>query len=230
MRTFAIGDIHGHTGALDALLEALPAAEDDLLIFLGDYVDKGPDVPGTLDRLIEIAASRRAIFLRGNHDQLMLDAKASTALHLPGWECLSGGDPLRSYGSGTTRKLLRDVPEAHWTFLKDTCRNHHETDDYIFVHAGITPDRRPAEETLDNLQWQKLHHAQPHGSGRTVICGHTAQKSGEIADLGHTICIDTGISHGRRLTALALDTFEFWQTSRDGKMFSGKLDRQERVA
>lgn len=230
MRIFAIGDIHGHTGALDALLATLPAADDDLLLFLGDYVDKGPDVPGTLDRLIEVASSRQALFLRGNHDQLMLDAKKSPALHLPGWECLSGGEPLRSYGSGTTRKLLRQVPEEHWTFLRETCRNYHETDDFLFVHAGISPDRQPAEETLDNLQWQKLHHARPHNSGKTVVCGHTAQKNGEIADLGHTICIDTGISHGARLTALALDTFEFWQVDAGGATRTGRLQREHSVA
>ena len=225
MRTFAIGDIHGHLTALDALLEALPAKKKDQLIFLGDYVDKGPDIPGTLDRLIEIAASRNAIFLRGNHDQLMIDAKKSPALHLPGWECLSGGEPLRSYGKGTTRKLLKGVPAEHWTFLKDTCQDYHETDEFVFVHAGIRPDRAPADETLDTLQWQKLHHAEPHGSGRTVICGHTAQKSGEIADLGHTICIDTALAKGRQLTALALDTFEFWQADQEGATSSGKLKR-----
>ena len=208
MRTFAIGDIHGHLTALDALLDALPAGQDDLLIFLGDYVDKGPDIPGTLDRLIEINAKREAVFLRGNHDQLMLDANESPALHLPGWECLSGGDPLRSYGKGTTRKLLKGVPDEHWGFLKDTCQAYHETEEFLFVHAGIRPDRAPADETLDTLQWQKLHHAEPHGSGRTVICGHTAQKSGEIADLGHTICIDTALAKGQRLTGLALDTFD----------------------
>jgi serine/threonine protein phosphatase 1 len=225
MRLFAIGDIHGHLTALEALLAALPTGKDDLLIFLGDYVDKGPDVPGVLDRLIGLEQQGQAIFLRGNHDQLMLDAKKSPALHLPGWECLSGGDPLGSYGKGTTRKLLKGVPEEHWHFLKKTCRNYHETDNFVFVHAGITPERTPAEESLDNLQWQKLHHAKPHSSGRTVICGHTAQKSGEIADLGHTICIDTAIAKGQRLTGLALDTFEFWQADPDGKTSSGKLER-----
>lgn len=227
MRLFAIGDIHGHLTALDALLAALPAKKDDLLIFLGDYVDKGPDVHGVLERLIEIGLSRpNTIFLRGNHDQLMIDAHRNPSLHLPTWECLSGGEPLRSYGPGRTKKLLKEVPDAHWTFLEETCSNYHETDHFLFVHAGLRPDRAPAEESLDTLLWQKLTHATAHQSGRTVICGHTAQKSGTIADLGHTICIDTAISKGGTLTALALDRFEFWQASPEGEVTTGKLDRE----
>ncbi|MDA1006788.1 MAG: metallophosphoesterase family protein, partial [Verrucomicrobia bacterium] len=147
MRVFAIGDIHGHLTALDTLLATIPAQKDDLLVFLGDYVDKGPDVPGVLDRLIALNTERQAIFLRGNHDQLMLDAKKDPALHLPGWECLSGGDPLASYGKGTTRKLLKSVPPAPFDFLQNTCRNFHETERFLFVHAGLNPDRAPAEES-----------------------------------------------------------------------------------
>ena len=188
-------------------------------------MDKGPDVPGTLNRLIKISEQRNAIFLRGNHDQLMLDAKKSPSLHLPGWECLSGGDPLASYGRGTTHRLLKSVPEEHWTFLMKTCQNFHETDDFLFVHAGIRPERAPADETLDNLHWQKLPYAEAHDSGKTVICGHTAQGSGKIADLGHTICIDTGLTKGKHLTALALDNFEFWQADAEGHTSSGKLNR-----
>lgn len=223
MRVFAIGDIHGHLTALDTLLATIPAQKDDLLVFLGDYVDKGPDVPGVLDRLIALNTERQAIFLRGNHDQLMLEAKEDPALHLPGWECLSGGDPLASYGKGTTRKLLKSVPPAHFDFLQNTCRNFHETENFLFVHAGLNPDRAPAEESLDTLHWQKLPHAAAHHSGKTVICGHTAQASGQIADLGHTICIDTGLTKGHHLTALALDTFEFWQATASGETSSGKL-------
>ena len=224
MRTFAIGDIHGHLTALDALLAVIPANKDDLLVFLGDYVDKGPDIPGVLNRLIEISESRNAIFLRGNHDQLMLDARKEPALHLPGWECLSGGAPLASYGKGSTRKLLKAVPKEHISFLKNAAR-FHETEDFIFVHAGISPDRAPADEGKDTLQWQKLPHAAAHNSGKTVICGHTAQKTGKIADLGHTICIDTAIAKGVQLTALDLDSFQFWQADPDGNTSNGKLDR-----
>ena len=223
MRVFAIGDIHGHLPALDALLAILPASEEDLLVFLGDYVDKGPDVPGVLDRLIELNKQSKAVFLRGNHDQLMLDAHQNPTLHLPSWECLSGGDPLASYGTGKTRKLIKEVPAAHWDFLKETCLNYHETDTHIFVHAGIRADQHPADETVDTLHWQKLPHAAAHRSGKTVICGHTAQDNGEIADLGHTVCIDTGITKGHHLTALALDNYEFWQTGADGSTSSGKL-------
>ena len=74
MKTFVIGDIHGYPGALDALLEVVPFGPDDRLLFLGDYVDKGPDTKGVLDRLVNFSSRPNTIFLRGNHDQMLLDA------------------------------------------------------------------------------------------------------------------------------------------------------------
>ena len=65
--------------------------------------------------------------------------------------------------------------------------------------------------------------AAPHGSGRTVVCGHSAQASGRIADLGHTICIDTGITKGGKLTCLELSGFDYWQASADGTIGTGRL-------
>ncbi len=73
MRLLTIGDIHGHTIALNALLDELSPSSSDDLVFLGDYVDKGPDVAGTLELLSKLSREHDWIFLRGNHDQMMLD-------------------------------------------------------------------------------------------------------------------------------------------------------------
>jgi serine/threonine protein phosphatase 1 len=222
VRLLAIGDIHGHLCALDSLLEAVGLRDDDQLVFLGDYVDKGPNVKGVIDRLLEIATTRKAIFLRGNHDQMMADALRDTS-KISVWECLGGEKPLASYGEGTLADLIRKVPAEHRLFLEEICADYFVTADYIFVHGGIRAHVEPFEEDRERLLWTTLSLAERHASGRTVICGHSSQRSGAIADLGHTICIDTGITRAGWLTCLALDTFEFWQATPEGNCRSGRL-------
>src|SRR6187549_1539606 len=133
MQTFVIGDIHGHTRALQGLLAAIPLSDEDCLIFLGDYVDKGPDVKGTLELLCGLASRSHTIFLRGNHDQIFLDAHLDPTKFLV-WETLAGQNPLASYGAGSSEDLIRVVPFHQWYFLENTCVNWHETEDFIFVH------------------------------------------------------------------------------------------------
>jgi serine/threonine protein phosphatase 1 len=222
MKIFAIGDIHGHLTALKALLEVVPFVPGDLLVFLGDYVDKGPDVRGVLELLCGFAERPNTIFLRGNHDQMLVDACLDSSKFAI-WECLAGPDPLASYGGGTTEDLLGSIPEVHLEFLRNRCVDHFEIDRFIFVHGGIRPGRSPAQEDTDHLHWLTLSMALPQETVRTVICGHSAQASGKIADLGHTICIDTGISKGGRLTCLDLSDFGYCQSTVDGMIHRGRL-------
>ncbi|MEK7950704.1 metallophosphoesterase family protein [Luteolibacter soli] len=222
MKTFVIGDIHGYLRALDALLDAVPFGPDDLLLFLGDYVDKGPDTKGVLDRLANFSSRPNTVFLRGNHDQMLLDAHLDPDKYSI-WESLAGDDPLASYGSGDSSELIEQIPESHWHFLAQTCVDFLEDERFIFVHAGIRSHLSPQEEDTDHLHWLTLSMAQPHFSHRTVICGHSAQASGIIADLGHTICIDTGISKGKFLTCLELGSFHYWQSSPEGRIQDGLL-------
>jgi serine/threonine protein phosphatase 1 len=218
VHTFAIGDIHGHSAALDFLLSAVLPQADDLLIFMGDYVDKGPDTKGVLDRLSVLSQRPNTIFLRGNHDQMMLDAYRDPE-KVEIWRCLAGEYPLASYGS----EDLDMVPPEHWTFLEDRCQNYHETNTHIYVHAGLRAQVSPSDETPERLQWTTLELAGAHHSGKLVICGHTAQHSGLIADLGHTICIDTGMSRNGWLTCLSVDRLEFLQANDSGRIREGML-------
>jgi serine/threonine protein phosphatase 1 len=227
MNIFAIGDIHGHLTALDALLASISATPDDTIVFLGDYVNKGPDVRGTLDRLWALHKTRKCVFLRGNHDQIMIDARHK-ASKIPIWESLGGEETLMSYGSGTTGEVMKLIPEQHWEFLEHVCRNYYQTDDYIFVHGGIRSRVSAKKEKPERLLWTTLNDAAPHKSGRTVICGHTSQKNGRIADLGHTICIDTAMGKDVLLTCLKLGTFRFWQSDPRGRVTSGRLKRKTR--
>jgi serine/threonine protein phosphatase 1 len=222
VRTLVIGDIHGNAVALDALLGAIGPLADDQFIFLGDYVDKGPDPKGVIERLIAFSANHRAVFLRGNHDQLMLDARNDPA-KIATWESLAGKSPLASYSQDELQKGLETVPPGHWHFLESTCRDYFEDSRFIFVHGGIRPEMEPSLEMVERLHWTTLRDAAPHKSGRIVICGHSAQKTGKIADFGHTICIDTAITRGGWLTCLNVETFEFWQANAQGECQIGRL-------
>jgi serine/threonine protein phosphatase 1 len=211
-RTIAIGDIHGCSRALDALIAAIGPAPVDEIVTLGDYVDRGPDTPGVLDRLIALGSRCRLVPLLGNHDELMLDA-------------LTGGDPLDWYGSGGLATLesydrwrrFDAIPARHVDFLRG-CRNYHETETHIFAHASYDPDLPMTDQSIAKLRWAKLRLARParHHSGRIAVVGHTSQKSGEILNLGHLICIDTYCHGGGWLTALDAQSGRLWQVNRHG--------------
>jgi serine/threonine protein phosphatase 1 len=141
----------------------------------------------------------------------------------PIWESLAGDCPLSGYAGATVAARLEIVPAEHWNFLETGCHNYFETPEYIFVHGGLRSHLDPAQEDAEHLQWMTLASAEKHYSGRKVICGHSPQASGRIADLGHTIGVDTGIAQGGWLSCLALESGEFWQADAQGQCRSGKL-------
>ena len=214
-RTIAIGDIHGCSAALEALLEAIRPSPDDVVITLGDYIDRGPDSKGVLDRLIDLGRRCRLVPLLGNHDQVLLDV-CSGKDPIDSLLDMGGAATLDSYGPGRSLDL---IPDEHYEFL-ESCRLYHETETHIFVHANYDPDLPMAEQWVGTLLWESLR-AQtpgPHESGKTVVLGHSSQKNGEILDLGHLICIDTFCYGNGWLTALDVGTGEIWQADREGGM------------
>jgi serine/threonine protein phosphatase 1 len=222
MRTLAIGDIHGCSRALNGLLDMVHPGPDDLVVTLGDYVDRGPDSRGVLDRLLGLPARCRHVALRGNHDQMMLDARTDLDA-LRDWLQCGGRETLQSYGTAGKEGMLADVPVEHWDFLESVCVPYFETDTHLFVHANLYPDLPLAEQPTYMLYWEKLHDAGPHVSGKTVVVGHTAQKSGVPLDLGHAVCIDTFVYGSGWLTCLDVATGELWQASEDGRRRTGWL-------
>ncbi len=214
-RTIAIGDIHGCSAALVALIDAIRPRPEDSIVTLGDYIDRGPDSRGVLDRLIELGQTCRLVPLLGNHDQMLLDVRSGK--YPIYWLLDIGGTTtLDSYGPGRDLSL---IPEEHFEFL-ESCLDCHETGTHIFVHANYYPDIPIAEQPVGMLRWESLRDMTPgpHDSGKRAIVGHTSQKSGEILDLGHLKCIDTYCYGGGWLTALDVDTEEVWQADRDGKL------------
>jgi serine/threonine protein phosphatase 1 len=214
-RTIAIGDIHGCSAALAALIDAIKPGPDDVLVTLGDYINRGPDSRGVLELLIDLERRCRLVALLGNHDQMLLDVRAG---RFPiSWLLDIGGRAtFASYGDRCDLEL---IPEEHYEFLAE-CLDYHETASHIFIHANYYPDLPMDDQPGSMLRWESLREGTPgpHDSGKTVIAGHTSQKSGEILDLGFLKCIDTYCYGGGWLSALDVDTAEVWQANRHGEM------------
>ena len=156
----------------------------------------------------------------------MMLRSRNDASELKMWTSVGGLQTLGSYGPSLGRTgTLNDVPTEHWQFLESDCIDYHETDTHIFVHAGVDPHLPLNEQKELRLFWEFLNPAQPirHISGKTVIVGHTSQKSGEILDLGTTICIDTHAYNGGWLTCLDAISRRYWQVNIMGKVRTGLI-------
>lgn len=214
-RILAIGDIHGCWVALQTLVTSVPIHDDDLVITLGDYVDRGPDSRAVLDWLVTRKAAGQLIPLRGNHEVMMLEAREGEDME-HGWLGVGGRATLASYTNGTEGQLS-DVPASHWQFLEQTQR-FYETQTHFFVHANALPDWPLQEQPDDALFWEKFHDTPPHQSGKIMICGHTPQKSFRPRNIGHAICIDTWVYHNGWLTCIDPEAGEYWQANQQGHL------------
>lgn len=217
-RTLAIGDVHGHLVALDALLAALNLRPGDRLVFVGDYVNGGLDSAGVLDRISGLVADRGAVALRGNHDDMFL-----SALQYPqrreGFLAIGGQSTLDSYPDSS----FDSVPPEHQRFLRDGLVNAFQTESHIFVHAGVVRDLPVDQQPREVLLWQRVQSSAGHASGKVVVCGHSSQKSTEVLDLGHTICIDTNIKGGGWLTCLDVGSGAIVQADERGRLRERRL-------
>lgn len=227
MRILAIGDIHGYPTALDAVLEAAAPTSEDWIVCVGDYVDRGPDSRGVIDRLLELQKTGRLVALRGNHEEMMMTSREEPGL-LPMWLMNGGDQTLQSYAPAGRMATLDEIPRSHWNFLDHICVDSFETEHHIFVHADAMPKVPLAAQPPQVLRWQKLQPHPAHQSGKTMICGHTVQGSGMPLDLGFAVCIDTGIYlPDGKLTCLDVESGEFWQATAEGAVTTGKLKPRE---
>jgi serine/threonine protein phosphatase 1 len=154
--------------------------------------------------------------LRGNHDLMMLNARDSAAA-LKEWLGYGGDATLASYSPFGDAGRLADVPDHHWHFLEKETRPWFETDSHFFVHANAYPDLPLADQPDFMLYWEKFHDPPPHCSGKVMVCGHTAQKSGLPRDVGHAVCIDTRVyGEGGWLTSLDVASGRYWQANESG--------------
>jgi serine/threonine protein phosphatase 1 len=210
-RIIAIGDIHGCSVALAALLWAIDPQPDDTIVALGDFVDRGLDSKGVLDQLIALADRYRLVPLLGNHDEMMLNARNGKD-DFRFWMNCGGITSLDSYGSSGQLDL---VPAAHFHFL-ERCLRYFETDTHMFIHANYKPDVPLDKQDDHTLRWLSLRDfvPGPHFSGKIAVVGHTPQP--DLLDLGHLVCIDTGCCKGGWLTALDVVSGRKWQADERG--------------
>lgn len=214
-RLIAIGDVHGCHAALRGLIAAIAPTPSDTLVFLGDYVDRGPESRAVVDLIIAVARRTRVVALMGNHEEMMLAVLAGELDHTV-WLKHGGLSTLDSYGFDGNLDFL---PASHKVFF-DSMVDYFEDDDYFFTHASYDPDQPLDQQPSHDLRWHSLRDGvpTPHGSGKTAIVGHTANHDGDCIDFGHLICIDTYCYGGGCLTALDVHRRAVWQANPDGTL------------
>ena len=224
MAIYAIGDIHGCLNALKTIFQQGIIKEQDKVVFLGDYVDKGADSKGVLDWLLEKRKVFDFEFILGNHEIMMTAAKSSPQKYAEWVQNYGGFHTLYSYKMADNLNWMNHVDKKYWDFI-DSCLPYLEIEEFIFVHAGLESNKHLDEQNEHHLFHKKYETPVIYNLGKTVICGHTARKNGEIADFGHTICIDTFAHGGMWLTCLNVETGEFLKANEKGQIKKGKLKR-----
>ena len=208
-RTIVISDIHGHLTALTALIKIIGPEPSDTLVFLGDYVDRGPNSKGVLEQLIDLTKHFNVVPLMGNHEEMMLMAREGKS-DCKFWERCGGAYALISYG-GT----LDLIPKEHFKFL-ESLKYYYETDTHFFVHANYVSTLQLNKLPIDTMLWTPLINPVIHCSGKTAIVGHSIQR--DVLDLGFLQCIDTGCGYGGVLTAMDAKSKQVWQVKENGQV------------
>lgn len=223
-RHLAIGDIHGCSNAFQALCDFVQLRQDDIIITLGDYCNRGPNSHAVLDLLIQLTKSCNLKPLRGNHEIIMLDARKSTD-DLKYWLDVGGDATLRSYAlfEGDSGRI-EDIPERHWRFLEEELLPFYEMETHFFVHANAYTDVDLEDQPEYILYWERYSDPPRHQSGKIMVCGHTSQKSGVPITNGNAICIDTFAYGGGWLTCLEAESHRVWQANQEGQTRAFWLD------
>jgi len=201
---YVISDIHGCSMPLAKLLNKIkPLAKSDKVIFIGDYIDRGPDSKGVIDILLQLRTEHsRVITLMGNHEWMLLNALRGMGEK----EFLSiGGDAtLKSYGIPTESitNLASLIPQSHLDFFFELLP-YWQDENYIYVHAGLQPGVHLSQQSPDWLFWARdAFIKSTYDFGKKVIYGHTPYEKPKVD--AHKIGIDTGAVYGGGLTCLVL--------------------------
>lgn len=223
-RVFAIGDIHGCLDELDALLCSLRrdhgAATDDHYVFIGDYIDRGPNSRGVVDRLLAFKKEcSHCVFLRGNHEDMLLGFLGLGG-HAGEVYLTNGGvETFKSYGvepNGPISQIVEQLPKEHIDFYTATELGV-VIAEFLFVHAGVSPNSPLTQQREHDLMWVRGEFIQSqHDLGKTVVFGHTPFED-VMLHLPYKIGIDTGLVYGNRLTAIELVEGTLFQVDKGDK-------------
>lgn len=203
----AVGDIHGmHRLLMRVFEEVVPQLPPETrLVFLGDYIDRGPDSAQVLDTLIRLKRQRpQSVFLLGNHERMLLNARRGRRVNM--FLVNGGQETLASYG--LDEDGLDSIPAGHLDFL-ESLELYWQTPGYIFVHAGLRPGVPLAEQKERDLIWIRGEfYMSSHDFGKLVIFGHTPFDEPLVQS--NLIGIDTGAVYGNKLTCLKLPERRFF--------------------
>lgn len=218
-RVYAISDIHGRADLLQQMFRVIDAdlarlgRVRALHIFLGDYVDRGPDSCATLDLLIERGRKHESIFLKGNHEAIMASAlRDPTAF--PAWAQYGGLQTLQSYGLKPSTKpddaerselmsaFAQKLPAQHRGFLRNL-KLTYTCGDFFFVHAGVRPGIALPDQKEEDLIWIRNEFLDSDENfGKFIVHGHTPVSAPDVR--AHRINIDTGAYATGNLTLLTI--------------------------
>ena len=222
---YAVGDVHGRSDLLEQLFSRIDAdlvanpVRRPIHVFLGDYVDRGPDSCGVLDRLIQRGETHEAVFLKGNHELFLLQFLREPAT-LAQWRQYGGLDTLMSYGVvpkfnadkdellAIAERLSLALPMRHRHFL-GRLPNSFSCGDFFFAHAGVRPNVPLDQQREQDLLWiwdEFLNYQDDFG--KIVVHGHTPVDEPDIRS--NRINIDTGAYATGKLTCLILERDKRW--------------------
>ncbi len=217
-RIFAVGDIHGNINEARALIEFLKQEKKvddrDCVVFIGDYIDRGPASRQVIDLMLSLKALwPKTVFLKGNHEDMLLSFLGQGGLCGDVYLQNGGMAFFDSYGivpQGSISEILLELPSSHLDFIK-ALELGVIVGNFLFVHAGIDPEHGIDQQVADDLLWiRKPFINSGHSIGKTVVFGHTAFDQ-VLLDLPYKIGIDTGIAYGNRLSAVELVGGELYQ-------------------
>lgn len=218
-RLFAIGDIHGCPDELRAILNAIAPRGGDTVVFVGDYVDRGPSSRDVVEQLIELARGpAECVFLKGNHEDMMLSFLGLPGHYGDSFLFNGGASTLDSYGvrEPDVSHAIEHLPERHTEFLSRLSTSYLRPP-YLFVHAGVVPTLHLEEQQVEDLLWIRQEFIfNPHVLDSIVIFGHTPMR-GVMLDLPYKIGIDTGLVYGGRLSCIEFTEGLLYQVARGSR-------------
>jgi serine/threonine protein phosphatase 1 len=211
-RIFAIGDIHGCLEKLHRLIRSIPAdPENDELVFIGDYIDRAGGGPDVIDYILGLKkVYQQVVCLCGNHESMLLNYLEGVDEDL--YLSNGGVTTLDAYGikwsdGPCTRKAK--IPADHLRFFASLLP-YYETDQYVFVHAGLLPGIPLSEQSVYDMQWVRREFIDSDDDfGKRVVFGHTHFSAPLVT--ANKIGIDTGAVYGGSLTCVELPTLKFYQ-------------------
>lgn len=222
---YAVGDIHGRLDLLDEMNSliakdiASSGAVRPVICYLGDYVDRGPHSAQVLERLsLPFADHVKRIFLKGNHEDRMIKFLVDPVSHGASWMNFGGREALESYGvrprseseetswTELRDRLDRELPQSHKNFLNNLALSFRWRD-FLFVHAGVNPERPLALQTAHDLMWiREPFLSSENDWGYRIVHGHVIVD--QTVFRANRIGIDTGAYASGRLTCLVVGADE----------------------